>query len=255
MKTPQSILIALVLMSLSVFTACNTANPSEEFDAGAEMNMAVEVVSESSSDLIHENELDEAPSPPMEYYSDETIVAMAYIYRKGDPKTLDWDEVSISTISGLNKGIALGEYVQVLPINPEVRSTKLRVESVSLEESEEYWYDVQLENIKDSTYFSMRTPEDRSPEYPGDVAIIYPAQANATLLTLSELALISLPNNISTSDVVAAVDFDLDGEAEFLMCEVCLKKDPDSDYCEMAIPMHFKWVEGAWKCIYEPLSC
>jgi hypothetical protein len=254
MKTPESFLWVSVLICLSAFTACNSSS-SEEFDAGAEMNMAAEAVSESIPEDTYDKDFEEDTGPPMEYYSDETIVAMAYIYRKGDPKTLDWDEVSISTISGLNKGIAIGEYVQVLPINPEARRTKLRVESVSLEESGEYWYDVQLENIKDSTYFNMRTPEDRSPEYPGNAAIIYPAEANATLLTPSELALISLPSNISASDVVAAVDFDLDGEAEFLMCEVCLKKDPDSDYCEISIPMHFKWVEGAWKCIYEPQSC
>lgn len=171
-----------------------------------------------------------------------------------------WKEIQVTNIFGFNDKPVVGEKVTVVPLDVEIASLDIKIVKTEkqdgCDEQAPVWWAVELEPIRGKAFFDVAPRPDRAPEYPFDVAVIYPAVRHARQIQRNKLTKSMLPRGVAINTVKAAVDLTNDGQPDVLIINYCCD-DPGkpAEQCDYACGKTFKQAGKKWKLIDTSAPC
>lgn len=232
----MKILSGYFLIVLFLLYSCETTDTRKTIKSTDTMDSALTAVSL------------QAPKPLIETWDSTTVIGEAVLWRKAkDDGSGNWESVLATNVFGFKKSIPLGALVQIIPQTKALPAITLEVLKVTKrDDAEEVWYQIELEEIRDSSYWNFQGSTDRRPEFPCELLVLYPPVTDCSILLGNEFDAADLPSGVGNELIKGALDFNGDGLPDALICTFCCKDRSPIGSCdnhceEFYIKYDHKW--------------
>lgn len=186
-------------------------------------------------------------------WDENTVLADGIVSREGEPGS--WAKIEILNIFGFEIDPGKGEYVQVIPMVEGIPSLALQVTKTQgmddINPGIIDWYSVELEEVRNKSYFDADAVEGRREEYPFNVFVIYPGVSTARYLPVKRIQLTDLPEEVSLEVISGALDIDNDEKPDAIICDFCCSDSTTSENCDYYCSANYIKVSGAWHKVYD----
>jgi hypothetical protein len=194
-----------------------------------------------------------APPRPVEELEvkEPQAVGLALIWRKSATDKPPFTDVEVTNIFGFPFAPKKGETISVMvSAHPEVEETLTLTKVGRVEHEGETSFRVEVSKPKNKAFLELPSPPDTRPEYL-EAVFVYPA-VPAKLLASDAIKPESLPKGKADDVIEGAVDWTGDGQADAVLIEYCLKKDP-SGACDYTGSRTWWRKKRGWKLIDESI--
>ena len=172
-----------------------------------------------------------------------------------------WTEVTINAGS-FNVQPRNGASVTIVPLEVDVAPIELKIMKVTRQRDEctgegKISWSVELEKIRERSFWEQRAAAGRSEETPFGVLVIYPAITGARVIKRSSLRVELLPRGVKPATVNGAVDVNNDGKPDLLWVNDCCDaptRAGSNSNCELTCGRTYKRGSNGWKLVetFEP---
>jgi hypothetical protein len=195
-------------------------------------------------------------------------IGQGTVWRKSDNKgehgsfLPPWQEIKIANVLEFKEKPIIGDKVTIIPLDVDIAPLELRIVKAekkedACDESLPGWWEVELETVRQRTFFEIAPRSNRSAEFPFDVCVIYPAVEFARQIKRDRLTKNMLPKGVATNTAIAAIDLTNDGMPDVLIVEYCCGHPRKSAgvECDYTCGKSFKKVGSTWKLIHTSTPC
>ncbi|WP_340074902.1 hypothetical protein [Leptobacterium sp. I13] len=187
-------------------------------------------------------------------WNTETTIGEGIVWRQEkDGVENTWEKVEITNIFGFEKAPKTGETIQVIPLTHALPVLQLAILKITprddLEAGTPQWYEIEVEEVMEQTYFDFEGPQERSNEFPIDVIVIHPIQKGVKYLEVDKIKPIDLPKDINKKIIKGAIDINNDNVPDALVCEFCCEDYATAQNCEYYCGKTYIKVNGKWEVI------
>jgi hypothetical protein len=157
--------------------------------------------------------------------------------------------------AGWKTGPKVGTEITVIPLGVAIapialKITKAEYGSDRCDDNLPWLWDLEVEPVTQPAFREAQALSGRHPEYPFDVAVIYPANPSARAVGRSHLTRAMLPKGVPLRIVHAVIDLDGDGAPELLKTEFCCEKPSapaQSGRCNYTCSEIYERVGRVWR--------
>ena len=188
-------------------------------------------------------------------------IGVGIVWRESADQRPPWKQITITNIFGFKKRPVVGEKVTVITVGSDISSFDLRIikaqkKNAACNERLPPEWEVELEPLKQKSFFEVAPPSDRNGEYPFDVVILYPAVKTAQQVRRAQLELKTLPSGVVLDTVKAAIDLNDDRKPDVVVMEYCCEQETKpAKECDYTCSKTFKKVTNAWKLVDTSAPC
>jgi hypothetical protein len=170
-----------------------------------------------------------------------------------------WTEVKVPFFY-LEKKPAADSKVTVVPLEVNIASfdwqiAKFEEKEAGCDDTKPTAWEVELKPFTQREFFEIESLPNRSPEFPFDVVVLYPAVEFARQVKKEQITKQMLPKGTSINAVKAAIDVTNDQKPDVLLLKYCCQDATKSTDCDYTCGKLFKQVNGKWKLIDEYQPC
>lgn len=172
-------------------------------------------------------------------------LASGVFYRESSNRLPPWDSVEVTNVFGFMERPKKSA-LTILPIDVTYAPFDLKVVSFTQrKETTPYWWEVELEKVTDKQLHTI-------PMRLGRVAVLYPAQSDAKLLSPASIPIADLPKGMAPVTVMFAVDSNGDDRPDAIEQSFCCDNESesgDSGNCDYNCSKTYLRQRGKWKMV------